>query len=424
MISVLVVSTEVPGAPALVADLEAAGIHVIGATDCGALVRDAVRLAPDLVVCWEPSPREALFKALGLLAATDARPVVVFTMDAQVEKLERALQAGVQEYLVNGYAPGRLRSVLQGAQVRFAREQGLHRELADLKHRFEERKLVDRAKGLLMRATQLSEDEAFRLLRTASMQAKVRVGQLSRQVIATAHDAEAINRAGQLRMLSQRLVKLHALSMDREHADLAQGLLAGSIERAECNLAMLAKGLSARTFGDLLDAVGSTWQALRPALALPADAQGLQALDVLAERLLAQAERLTAALEANGAAAPLHVINICGRQRMLSQRLAKQALLGGMLSPELGLAAREDARNTASAFEQALLVLDAAPLSSPDIRHLLGQAEEQWRLMSAGLGRPDSAGGRSALASSSESLLELFDRLTERYERSMQLLMS
>jgi AmiR/NasT family two-component response regulator len=420
MISVLVVSTEVPGAPALVADLEAVGIHVLGASDCGSLVRDAVRLAPDLVVCWEPSPQEPLFQALSLLAATDARPVVVFTAEPDVERIERALQAGVQEYVINGYARERLRSVLQGAQVRFRREQGLRHELTDLTRRFEERKLLDRAKGLLMRATQLSEDEAFRLLRTASMQAKVRVGQLSRQLIATAHDAEAVNRAGQLRMLSQRLVKLYVLSMHADHASAAATLLAASIERAEHNLAMLARGLSAPTFGDLLDAVQSTWRELQPALALPAGMARLRALDALAERLLIQAESLTAALEGSGVAAPLHVINVCGRQRMLSQRLAKQALLGVTLSGEEGRAVQAQAKETASAFEQALVFLNGAPLSSPDIRKSLDRAAEEWQRMLAGVARPDDAGGRGALASASESLLEIFDDLTQRYERSMQ----
>ena len=63
-----------------------------------------------------------------------------------------------------------------------------------------------------MSARQISEDEAFRLLRSASMHAKLRIGQVSQQVIDSAHYAEAINRAGRLRMLSQRIVKLYALA--------------------------------------------------------------------------------------------------------------------------------------------------------------------------------------------------------------------
>jgi hypothetical protein len=89
--------------------------------------------------------------------------------------------------------------------------------------RFEERKLVDRAKGILMRARQVSEDEAFRVLRAASMHsnsvsAGVAAGDRGRRF------AEAINRAGSLRMLSQRLVKLHG-------AVRAVGAAAASLER-------------------------------------------------------------------------------------------------------------------------------------------------------------------------------------------------
>ena len=64
-----------------------------------------------------------------------------------------------------------------------------------------------------MRAREVTEAEAFAVLRTASMHSNQRVGQVSRQVIAAAHYADAVNRAGKLRMLSQRLVKLYALRL-------------------------------------------------------------------------------------------------------------------------------------------------------------------------------------------------------------------
>src|SRR5205085_5482052 len=104
----------------------------------------------------------------------------------------RGLDAGIDVYVVNGYAPQRLRPLIHLAKVRFAHEQRLRAELAEATHRYEERKLVDRAKGILMRARQLSEDDAFRLLRTASMQSNQRVGQVSQQLIAAASGAEAV----------------------------------------------------------------------------------------------------------------------------------------------------------------------------------------------------------------------------------------
>jgi hypothetical protein len=73
---------------------------------------------------------------------------------------------------------------------------------ADSPEHAEERTLVDRAKGILMKAGGLSEDEAFRILRSASQRNQRRVGQVSRRLIDAARAAEAVNRAGQLRMLS------------------------------------------------------------------------------------------------------------------------------------------------------------------------------------------------------------------------------
>ncbi|HEV7913978.1 MAG TPA: ANTAR domain-containing protein, partial [Albitalea sp.] len=168
MISCLVLAASAPDAPPLQADLESVGIHVLGAVQRGNLVQEALRLAPDVVICHEASPDAALFDTAALLLATSPRPFVLFTADADADKMTRALDCGIQVYVVAGYAPPRLRPLIHLAQARFAREQRLREQLADVSSRFEERKLVDRAKGILMRARQVSEDEAFRVLRAAS----------------------------------------------------------------------------------------------------------------------------------------------------------------------------------------------------------------------------------------------------------------
>jgi AmiR/NasT family two-component response regulator len=386
------------------------------------LVQEVARLTPDVVVIHEVGADDELWGIAASLSATAPRPVLVFTNDPDADKMKRAVEAGVHAYVVNGYAPSRLRSLVHLAQARFAHENKLRSELADLSHRYEERKLVDRAKGILMRSRQLSEEEAFSLLRAASMHSNRRVGQVSQQVIEAARFAEAINRAGQLRMLSQRLVKLYALQVLGVRSAEGAALLSESVARTDANLSALGKSLSKATYGDLLDAVLTPWTRLKSALGTPADPLRLADIDALAERVLLHADRLVMQLETTGVATRLHVINVSGRQRMLSQRLAKQALLAVLLTGDAAAAAAADADRCRADFEQALDFLNAVPLSSREIRESLDEAGRTWGVMAAALTRARSADGHKALAEASEALLTLFEQLTERYERSMQML--
>jgi AmiR/NasT family two-component response regulator len=423
MIHLLAIAPALPDAPTLVPDLEANGLQVCARTTCAQMVREAVRHAPDLIVVWEPHPDEALFEAVRLLDAAVPIPVLVFTSDVRAETMEAALAVGIDGWIVNGYAPSRLRPLVQVSIARYRQTRQLREELADLKRRFEERKLVDRAKGLLMSARQVNEDEAFRLLRSASMNAKQRIGQVSQQVIDAAHYGDAINRAGRLRMLSQRIVKLYALAALGVEVAGSRALLADSGAQVGQSLALLGRTLSRPTFGDLVDAVEATWASVQGSLsAVPAVAR-IAALDQDAERLLELADRLTQALDNAGLAPTLHLINVSGRQRMLAQRLAKLALLrqGAPLSPQEPLP--DDLAPTVEAFERGLAFLQHIPLSTPPIREATAEADARWQEMLAAVRSGATPAARVTLAATSEALLELFDRLTHEYEHSMQRLM-
>ena len=396
MTSAVVVTSGGAGAPPLRADLEAVGIDVLGSTETRTMLSDVIRAAPDLVVCYESHPGDALFAGTAALRGAAPRPVVVFTSDPDAEKIERATASGIHCYVINGYGLHRLRSVLHVAQARFRHEQLLRDELDEVRHRFNARKLVARAKGILMRVRNISEDEAYRVLRTAAMQGKQRIGQVAQQVIDASRYAEAVNRAGLLRMLSQRLVKLHALMCAGVTPDATAGLCRDSIEQIEANLAILGRTLSKPTFGDLLDAVLAPWGQLKAALAL------------------------TRTLETAGFAAALHVINVSGRQRMLTQRLAKLAIVAS-LAP--GLPSRDALATTEAAFVDGLAYLARIPLSSPEIRDALDAAMADWTRFRPALARADDAAARAEIAALSETLLAHFERLTDLYERGMQMLM-
>jgi AmiR/NasT family two-component response regulator len=411
--SVLLIQSSDAQAPALAADFVAAGFAVHGPVACADMVRDALREDPDVVVSWQPRADAALIAALRTLQAQRPVPVIVFTQDTDAEWMGQALDAGVHAWVVQGYAPQRLRSLVQLAQARHERERRLREELADVTARFEERKLVDKAKGILMRSRQVSEEEAFQLLRTASMQGKQRVGQVSRQVIDAALVAGAMNRAGQQRMLSQRLVKLYALACSGTEAASAALLMRQSVARVDENLANLDKALSAATYGDLLAAARTGWEPLKQTLSAAPRAEQLEQLDTLAEAMLHQADALVAALEGSGLAATVGVINVSGRQRMLSQRYAKCALLGKA----------DNLRAAASAFEEGMAALAEAPLTSSQIRQGLGDARDAWVRLQGGVRQADKPAGRLAIASASEDLLALFDQLTDAYEHSLQVLL-
>lgn len=427
MTSALVILNGPTGSPPLVSDLEAVGIEVLGSiNERSKLVQEVLRQAPDLVICYDPLPGEELFKALQIIGDTSPRPVIVFTSDGDAGNITRATEVGVHAYVVNGYGQQRLRSLIHLAQARFSREQALRAELLDVSSRFEERKMVDRAKGILMRARQVSDDDAFRMLRTASMQSNQRLGQVSQHIIHSARFAEDVNRSGQLRMLSQRLVKLVLLQLAGVQVAQVKERLKESVLRIDANIAALGKSLSQPTFGDLLAQVVRTWAQLKQALQGEPQAGHMAQMDALAEQLLKEAERLTSSLENAGAMPPLQVLNLAGRQRMLSQRFAKYALLevvGDKAAMQRNEAGMAEAR---AAFEEALRYLNEIPLTSKDIRASLDAATVCWEQMLAGTAATSSqrAGLErlERLAMASEDLLDVFEKLSVQYERSMQML--
>jgi hypothetical protein len=170
-----------------------------------------------------------------------------------------------------------------------------------------------------------------------------------------------------------------------------------------------------------LSDVRSAWQGLESALAARLAPQGLAEADACADALLSSAETLTGALEATGARRALRIVNICGRQRMRVQRLAKDALLASLWPAS---AASERLAVTMDEFEAALLELERAPLSSPEIRTALVAARDEWLRLVRGVRGADSAEGRAALVRSSDVLVDTFEALTASYEHSLQVIMS
>ena len=424
--SLLVVLPDEPGPAALPAAMSAAlseaGIELLGCTDLAGFAREAEALAPRQVLVCTAAPTHALLEVLRAWSGLPPCALSLASAPLDGARHEELAALGVHAWSpLEALDAASLLALLARAQARWQRERALRTELENLRTRMDERKWVDRAKGLLMSARGIGEDEAFGLIRGAAMHANLRLGEVSRSVIEAAQWADAINRAGQLRMLSQRLVRLAAQLLGGIDVQRARVLRTQSAERVQSNLDHLAT-LGLKAAGALALAEARTaWTVLSTALAARPSAAGLADIDHRAEVLLAAAEALTEALEASGARRALRIVNICGRQRMRAQRLAKDALLASALKQQT---AQARLLPTMDEFEAALLELERAPLSTAEIRAGLASARDEWLRLVGGVRALESADGRAALVRSSEALVDTFEGLTASYEHSLQVIMS
>jgi response regulator NasT len=138
---------------------------------------------PDVVLIDTGSPSRDVLEQLAAVNASAPRPVVMFANDAGDETIRAALRAGVSAYIVDGLSPGRLEPILRVARERFREEQRLRAELEDTKGRLAERKVVERAKGILMTQRGMSEEEAFAALRRHAMERGLKLGDAAKQLI-------------------------------------------------------------------------------------------------------------------------------------------------------------------------------------------------------------------------------------------------
>jgi AmiR/NasT family two-component response regulator len=419
----LISAPEDAQAHALAEQLRAEGWQVAGHAACRNLVREAVRLAPEMVVVQAEAMDVASLESLLLMQAAHEAPVLLFCEQLPPSLAEQAAAAGICHVAPAPCSAAQLTLAAPLMRLRFQREQALRRELTGAQARLEERKWIDRAKGVLMSAQQLSEPDAFALLRTASMQTNLRVGEVSRALIEAAEAAEAVNRAGQLRMLSQRIVKALALLQAGVDRSMADSLLRDSVQRAQNNIDQLAALDLHESLQPLRAAALASWQAMHGPLGQNPVTIDLPSIDGHAQRLLDDAQRLTDGLQAASGRRNLQVVNLSGRQRMLCQRLAKQALLASLLSPSAAQDHASAAMETLAEFDAALLQLEQAPLTSEDIRGTLAVARGQWQRMLGGVRNAAPRDSRQVLARESEALLQSFERLTSLYEHSIQLLL-
>lgn len=143
-------------------------------------------LKPDVVIIDTESPNRDALENVCVMTMNAACPVVMFTHDGDKEKIRTATQAGVSAYVVGNIPTERLTPVIDAAIARFEEFNNLREELALTKLKLEERKVIEQAKGLLMKQRNLDEDEAYSLLRSMAMKRNMKLADLSHQLIEAA----------------------------------------------------------------------------------------------------------------------------------------------------------------------------------------------------------------------------------------------
>ena len=141
------------------------------------------QLQPDLIIVDTESEARDALEHVVLATRDERRPIVMFTNDEDTTHVKDAVAAGVCAYIVAGLAPQRIRPILDVAMARFAHEQALRSQLADARTELQDRKAIDRAKGLLMQRQGLSEQAAYEKLRKTAMDKGLKLGEVARRML-------------------------------------------------------------------------------------------------------------------------------------------------------------------------------------------------------------------------------------------------
>ncbi|MFG5383761.1 ANTAR domain-containing response regulator [Yoonia sp. R2-816] len=185
---ILVVESVPERARDIMSALNAAGwTDVKALAQIAALDRTVREYVPDIVLIDLANPDRDTLEHISHATETSKRAVALFVDHTDHNLTKAALNAGVSAYVVDGLKMERIKPVLETAIARFKVMRQLQSELDAAKQALEDRKTIDRAKGILMRQRQVSEDEAYRLLRKAAMDKSRKVIDVA-QALVTAAD--------------------------------------------------------------------------------------------------------------------------------------------------------------------------------------------------------------------------------------------
>jgi response regulator NasT len=141
------------------------------------------QLQPDMIIVDAESDARDVLEHIVIATRDERRPIVMFTESEDTESMEAAMAAGVSAYIVAGLQGERIKPVLQVALARFKREQKLLDELSDTKSKLAERKIIERAKGLLMERQRFTEEQAYQKLRGMAMSKNLKLSEVAQRIL-------------------------------------------------------------------------------------------------------------------------------------------------------------------------------------------------------------------------------------------------
>lgn len=186
-IKILIIDEDLVRASILEEGLREAGYgRVLLVSDMTNLLRKIVDVDPDVIFIDLENPNRDVLEQMFQVSRSVRRPVAMFVDKSNSAMIEAAVDAGVSAYIVDGLKKERVRPILDMTISRFNAFNRLQDELENTKRELRDRKVVDRAKGILMKRRGLSEEEAYTLLRKTAMRNETRVADIARSVVTAA----------------------------------------------------------------------------------------------------------------------------------------------------------------------------------------------------------------------------------------------
>jgi two-component system, response regulator / RNA-binding antiterminator len=162
---------------------EAGYTGVVHISEMQSLLQRIYALDPDIIVIDLENPSRDVLEQMFQVSRAVRRPIAMFVDQSDAASIQASVDAGVSAYIVDGLKKERIKPILDLCVSRFNAFAKLQNELDRTKHALEERKVIDRAKGILMKLKGLTEDEAYVLLRSTAMREKKKIGEIAQSIL-------------------------------------------------------------------------------------------------------------------------------------------------------------------------------------------------------------------------------------------------